>query len=326
MKFWKRSLSLLLTLCMLLNILPGSLFAVETRAETKAADEFYKIVHLDAGRKYYSPEVIKQYLDLMASNGFNQLELYMSDNQGFRFALNDMKITTTYGTYDLSKSLGNGYDQDYKSSHLNWYRPSLEPDGENYLTQDEMTDLISYARKRGIEIVPCINMPGHMGAILEEFPQFRYKTSQSSLDLENAEANAFALALLEKYVSYFESQGCKYYSIGGDEYAYDIGNDISICNSATYTDYIVPFMNRCAEIIIEHDMTPRAFNDFFGWNKDAMVSKDFQICYWADIANGGGLKHISDLIAMGYDKFINTNENWYFALGSAYYTLDSTSV
>ena len=108
-------------------------------AETQAADDTsyrYNIVHVDAGRKYFSPTSIKAIIDNAAEAGFNQVELYLSDNQGFRFALNDMTVTTSTGnTYDLSAALGDGYVADSKY-----------PDySGKYLTQDEMTDIIAYA-------------------------------------------------------------------------------------------------------------------------------------------------------------------------------------
>lgn len=149
-------------------------------AETQAADDTsyrYNIVHVDAGRKYFSPTSIKAIIDNAAEAGFNQVELYLSDNQGFRFALDDMTVTTSTGnTYDLSAALGDGYTaSDGKC-----------PDGsDKYLTQSEMTDIIAYAKSKNVEIVPCVNAPGHMGAILEEFSDFRYtsgwQTSKSSI-------------------------------------------------------------------------------------------------------------------------------------------------
>lgn len=73
-------------------------------------------------------------------------------------------------SYNLAEALGDGYSDGGKY-----------PDGSGqYLTQSEMDEIIDYANRKGIEIVPCINTPGHMGAILEEFPQFRYSGSKSS--------------------------------------------------------------------------------------------------------------------------------------------------
>lgn len=290
-------------------------------AETQAADDTsyrYNIVHVDAGRKYFSPTSIKAIIDNAAEAGFNQVELYLSDNQGFRFALDDMTVTTSTGnTYDLSAALGDGYTaSDGKC-----------PDGsDKYLTQSEMTDIIAYARSKNVEIVPCVNAPGHMGAILEEFSDFRYtsgwQTSKSSIDLGNAEAVAFALAITDKYAKYFASQGCKYYNIGADEYANDLSSmGFENMGSALYTKF-VEFMNSAADIIVGYGMTPRAFNDGFCYNKNeynsvtVAPSKAYEICYWSSGWNGYNVASAKTLSSNGY-KLINTNGDYYWVLGNS---------
>ena len=233
--------------------LEADLEAVLTVEATKEArdtsgDDFYKVVHLDAGRKYFSVENIKAIIDTMADVGYNQLELYLPDNQGFRFALDNMTITTSYGTYDLSLSLGDGYSDGSKY-----------PDGSgNYLTQDDMDTIIAYAKKNHIEIVPCINTPGHMGAILEEFSHFRYSGSQSSIDLENPEAVAFALAIVKKYAGYFAGKGCDFFNIGADEYANDLSSTMGFESLYTAGKYqrFVDYLNAAAQIVINEGMTP----------------------------------------------------------------------
>lgn len=289
-------------------------------AETQATDDTsyrYNIVHVDAGRKYFSPTSIKAIIDNAAEAGFNQVELYLSDNQGFRFALDDMTVTTSTGnTYDLSAALGDGYTaSDGKC-----------PDGsDKYLTQSEMTDIIAYAKSKNVEIVPCVNAPGHMGAILEEFSDFRYtsgwQTSKSSIDLGNAEAVAFALAITDKYAKYFASQGCKYYNIGADEYANDLSSmGFENMGSALYTKF-VEFMNSAADIIVGYGMTPRAFNDGFCYNKNeynsvtVAPSKAYEICYWSSGWGGYNVASAKTLSSNGY-KLINTNGDYYWVLGN----------
>ena len=228
-KLLKKSVSLLLALCMILSYVPGTVFAATgTNDSFGAAEGFYKVVHLDAGRKYISPTVIKQYIDAMCAAGYNQLTLYFSDNQGFRFKLDDMSLVVNGTDYTsrIESAIGNGYNQPSNGvGSGDHFRPSLEVEGSNYLTQTQMTDIIAYANSKGIDIVPAFDMPGHMGAILEAFTGFRYTgnsiQSKSTLNVDDAEARAFALALLQKYVNYFKSQGCDYFSICSDEFCYD---------------------------------------------------------------------------------------------------------
>lgn len=308
MKRVKKVLSLLLVLCMLFG-LTGNVYAAGETG-TSGDSDFYKIVHVDAGRKYFSPENIKKIIDNAAAAGFNQVELYLSDNQGFRFALDDMNVTTSTGnTYNLTPALGDGYSDGSKY-----------PDGSGkYLTQNEMTDIISYAAGKGIDIVPCINVPGHMGAILEEFTQFKYSGSNSSIDLENAEAVAFALAITEKYATYFASQGVKFYNLGADEYA----NDLStmgfqgLYTSGKYQKF-VDFLNSAAQIVIDHSMTPRAFNDGIYYNEDNTysINSKIQVCYWSCGWSGYNLASAQYLVNQGMDV-INTHGDYYWVLGNS---------
>lgn len=320
MRHVKKAISLLLVFIMLFTTPMTALATVSDNDNTMVVAEdsetFYKIVHVDAGRKYFSPESIKNLIDNAAESGFNQVELYLSDNQGFRFALDNMTIETEYGTYDLTPSLGDGYSQTVNDNK--------RPDGSNkYLTQSEMTDIIAYAKTKGIEIVPCINVPGHMGAILENFTDFRYKkgnsTSKSSISLDNEAAVAFALGLTKAYAQYFASQGVKYYNVGADEYANDLSSmGFEGMGSTLYTKF-VEFLNDAADIVIEEGMIPRAFNDGF-YYKDYNISvepnKAYEVCYWSSGWGGYDVAAASTIANKGH-KMINTAGGYYWILGGS---------
>ena len=336
MKRMKKSLSLLLVLCMLLSMLPTGVWAAQgTAAETNAAsaDSSYRIVQVDAGRKYWSVEVLKQLIDEMAKNHYNQLGLYFSDNQGFRFALNNMTFTVDGKNYDLSKALGNGIMQtgdrapvkteDPNQAH---FRPSHE---DKWLDETEMKEIISYARKKGIEIVPSFDMPGHMGAILNapDFEAFKYAgygtTTNSSFDVTNATAQKVMLAILERYVQFFAANGCRYFNICSDEFCYDIGHSTadSISNP-TLCRAIVSFMDEAAKVIVKAKMTPRAFSDYLyadsGYNYSEAYKK-YEILFWDKSTN------LAECQSRG-NKLINVDESCYYALNTAYYTSPDVSV
>ena len=332
MKFLKKSLSLLLVLCMLLGFLPVSLLVPEAKAAEP--DDFYKIVQVDAGRKYWSLGVLKELVDHMAINGYNQLGLYFSDNQGFRLKLDDMIVHANEEEYDLGKALGNGIYQLGQSSGAPMckdtdsaahFRPSLETVG-NYLTQAEMANLIQYAKNRGIEIVPTFDMPGHMGAILKQFPQFKIQynsgISNSTLDVTSTAAVNFALAILQKYVTFFADQGCKYFNICSDEFCYDLSNHANQ-TSQEATDKIVEFMDKAAQIIDGAGMIPRAYSDYMYMHSDGYTYSDaynkFEVIFW-DTTSSRTLEKVKAHNL----TIINGDEKAYYALGSKYYTDEST--
>ena len=80
---------------------PAVTLAEETSETAGSAetDSLYRIVHLDAGRKYFSVDSIKAILDTMDSAGYNYLELAVG-NDGMRFLLDDMSLTVGEQTYD----------------------------------------------------------------------------------------------------------------------------------------------------------------------------------------------------------------------------------
>lgn len=141
----------------------------------------YRAVMLDCGRKYFTFDQIKTLIDTMAQYGYNQLQLSFG-NGGCRFLLDTMDLT-----YVDSK-----LTSDYVRKQIIAGNGVFNGD-ESYLTQSEMTGIISYANSRGIEIVPMLNMPGHSKAI--DYAISGQK--DDSLDTTNESVRKFAFALLK---------------------------------------------------------------------------------------------------------------------------------
>lgn len=158
-----------------------------------------RIFHLDCGRKYFSKDWILSLIRELSWLEMNQLELDFSNGTGFRLGLDDMSLDVNGETLDLSVLLGGATDPD------------------SWLTQEEMDEIIETAGRYGIEIVPCLDTPGHMGWIFSKEGLDKY-SSNEELDVESEEATAFARALVGKFAQYFVSRGCTTFHIGGDEY------------------------------------------------------------------------------------------------------------
>ena len=236
----------------------------------------YQIILIDTARKYILPGILRRYIDRAAELGYNQIQLYFSDNQGFRLALDDMYVTTDMGQYDAAQALGDGY----ADTNLD-----MTPDGSGKTyTQDEIKHLIDYAADRGVEVVPAINTPGHMGAILEKFPQFRYRNSQgisrSSLDINNPEACAFAFGLLEKYLSFFELCGCRYFNLVADEFALDLDGMDGLYRDGDYPAFMA-YLQTAVSQVLKHHMIPRVFNDSLYMDDSTLSELDrrVEVCY-----------------------------------------------
>ena len=282
-------------------------------------DDYYRIVHLDCGRKYFSVDQIEAIIDAMYLNGFNQLQLAFG-NGGLRFVLEDMDLTA------VDESLTS---ENVKSAILegnnNYYEES--PDA---LTEKNMKEIIEHASAKGIEIVPLLNMPGHMNGLLssELFAAYRLDangTTTGSLNLNNEKAREVGLGLLELYLNWFAENGnSKYFNFGADEYAHEAQNPYFGWSGATVQySQLASYMNECISKIAEavsesknESMVARCFNDFVYYSGNAAVSKDVQVCYWSNQWSDSVYKEASELAKAGYN-LINTNQNWYYVPGTS---------
>lgn len=288
-------------------------------ARSTENDGFYRILHLDAGRKYFSVASIKAIIDNMASVGYNYLQLAVG-NDGLRFLLDDMSVTANDVTYtsDEVKAAIHAGNEVY--SNKNGVVASE-------LTQAEMNEIISYANAKGISIIPVINTPGHMNAVVTAMEQLgvegnSYNGSVSSIDITNAKAVNFTLALMQKYMDYFSARGSKLFNFGADEFANDIytsgGMGFGHLVEQNKYDEFVKYINNLAAKVINAGMTPVAFNDgmYYGYN-NADINKDIVVSYWSSGWNGSSgynLASASHIVAQGH-KMINTHGDWYYVLG-----------
>lgn len=314
MKKIKRALSLVLVFCMLCTMTVTG-FAADTTSGGQT--DFMKVVHLDAGRKYFSVDSIKKIIDNASADGYNYLELGVG-NDGLRFLLDDMSVTAngkTYSSEAVSKAIHAGNEVYYNFN-------------TDELTQSEMDEIISYAQSKNISIIPLINSPGHMDAILSAANSLTgttcsYDGSKRTIDVTNDTAVAFTQALIQKYVNYFADKGCKYFNMGADEYAndkYDSGSMGfgNLQNTGKYS-YFVKYVNQMAAMIKNAGMTPMAFNDGIYFNNNTSsgtFNTDIVISYWSCGWSGYTPMSASKLTDMGF-KLINTHGDYYWVLGKS---------
>lgn len=314
----KKVLSLILAVVMVVSLLPISAFASgDSKASTADNTDYYKILHLDCGRKYFSKDWIIALLNEMKADGYNQLQLAFG-NDGLRFLLNDMSFTangTTYSHKTVVSKVEAGNKLQNNSGDARW------------LTQTEMDEIIAAAKEKGIEIVPLLNLPGHANTILD-IADDTYNASGSNNTLNvasNEEARNFGMAIFKKYVDYFAGKGCKFFNFGADEYANDVYGpsdsrfSFSQLNSTQYSTF-VSFINELAAYIKTKDvngvkMTPRAFNDGLYYNnQNVTIDTDIQCCYWSSGWDTYKVVSAATIAKKGH-SMINTHGDFYYVLG-----------
>ena len=173
----------------------------------------YRGVHLDCARHYFPVAVVKQYLDLLALHGCNQLHWHITDDQGWRFEVKALPDLAAKGSIRQQTVIGRNtglYDG--------------QPYG-GYYTQDECREIVRYAAERYIHVIPEIDLPGHMQAALHVYPNLGctggpypvwqvWGVSEDVLCAGNPDVLTFIKTVLGELCDVFPS---RLIHIGGDE-------------------------------------------------------------------------------------------------------------
>ena len=173
----------------------------------------YRGMHLDCSRHFYKASFVKQYIDMIALHNMNRFHWHLTDDQGWRFAVDKYPKLATIASQRNGTMLG--------------HCPNVidhTPYG-GYYTDEEIKDIIKYAADRYITIIPEIDMPGHMMAVLAAYPELgctggpyetamRWGIFEDILCAGNPKSYEFLEAVLDKVCDLFPS---RYIHIGGDE-------------------------------------------------------------------------------------------------------------
>ena len=177
----------------------------------------YRGMHLDVSRHFFDANEVKKYIDIMAIHKLNVLHWHLTDDQGWRLEIKKYPQLTEHGAIRKQTIIGHGRDRKgYDNT----------PYGEGfYYTQDQVKEIIDYAAAKGIEIIPEIDLPGHMLAALACFPELgctggpydvwgRWGIADDVLCVGKEETMKFLEDVLAEVADIFPSE---YVHIGGDE-------------------------------------------------------------------------------------------------------------
>ena len=184
-------------------------------------------MHLDVSRHFFSVDYLKKMLDLMAFYKFNKFHLHLTDDQGWRIEIKKYPLLTEQGAW---RTFNN---QDSACMSLAKENPDfiidpkhiIQKDGKTlyggFYTQEQMKDVVAYAAARHIDIIPEIDMPGHMMAAIDAY-------NYLSCDGKSAFGELFSIPICpclpatyqfaeDVYSEIMDIFPSKYLHIGGDE-------------------------------------------------------------------------------------------------------------
>lgn len=178
----------------------------------------YRGFMLDVSRHFFTVKEVKRVLDLMSYYKLNKFHWHLTDDQGWRIEIKKYPKLTTIGA-----TAPNSRFTDMYSCTQYWIN---KPYGPYYYTQEEMKDVVAYAKERHIEVIPEIDMPGHFVAALAAYPEYSCHPayaptvwttggiSSDVLNVANPDAVQFVKDILTELIGIFPSETIH---IGGDE-------------------------------------------------------------------------------------------------------------
>lgn len=182
--------------------------------EIKDAPRFsYRGMHLDVGRHFFDVTFIKKYIDLLALHKMNTFHWHLTEDQGWRIEIKKYPKLTEIGSIRKETMVGHYRDQKWDG----------KPYGGFY-TQAEVKDIVEYAKKRYVTIIPEIELPGHSLAALAAYPNLGCTPGPFEVGTKwgviydvfcpKEETFTFLQDVLTEVMALFPSE---YIHIGGDE-------------------------------------------------------------------------------------------------------------
>lgn len=249
---------------------------------------------LDIARKHFTAAWIEDRVRELGDLKFNQLGLHFSDDQGFRIQ---------------------------SDTH-----PEIV--SKEHLSKAEVRKIIDLAASRHITVVPEIDSPGHLGAVLAVHPDLQLRNvngvaTRGAVDISKPAAAELIDQLLNEYADLFPGA---YWHVGGDEYqALTVANPAASYpqlaaaatkaygSGASVADLATGWLNDRAAVVRGHKRIPRAWNDGFFRGGTVQADGDLQVAYWT--GKEIGARPPVEYLSTGR-KLINYNDEFlYYVLG-----------
>lgn len=251
-----------------------------------------RALHIDIGRKYFSCEWIKQRIREMSLLRLNTLQLHFSENEGFTF--------------------------------VSERHPEVM--SEEYLSRDEIDEILEEARKYHVTIIPSLDSPGHLGHALRTHQEWLLKDkdgnpAKGALDITNPDARAFVIDLIEEYAELFKDS--PFFHIGGDEFidfenfsaypqlALFAQNTLGIADGEGIDAYI-DYINEIATLLENKGFVVRAWND--GLYRSNLIQRvnpksSIQITYWTKWH--ANMATVQTVLEKGHE-IVNVNDAFFY--------------
>ena len=249
----------------------------------------YRGMHLDVARHFFSVDEVKRYIDLLAMHKLNVFHWHLTDDQGWRIEIKKYPKLTEIGSIRKHTMVKKNFDQ-YDNT----------PYG-GYYTQDQIRDIVNYAKERFITIIPEVDLPGHMVAALASYPslgctggpyevQGVWGVHPDVLCAGKEETYEFVTDVLSEVIELFPS---RYIHIGGDECPKDRWKKCPLCQAR--------IQKLGLKTDKEHTAEERLQSYFMTRVEKFLNENDRQIIGWDEILEGGAAPNATVMSWRGTD-------------------------
>ena len=266
----------------------------------------YRGVMLDVCRHFFTVAEVKHFIDMAAIHKINVFHWHLTEDQGWRIKIKKYPNLVNIGSKRKETIVG-------RNRYSNVF--DAVPYG-GYYTQNEIKDIVKYAAERYIEVIPEIDMPGHMVAALASYPHLgcrdekfevrtRWGISKDVLCPGKESTFEFIEGVLEEVVSLFPSQ---YIHYGGDECPRDRWKECPHCQKRIQEEGLKDenelqsyFMHRVEKFLAKHN------RKVVGWDEIIYggINKSATIMLWND-------KNRAKAVSLGNDVILTPKYYCYF--------------
>ena len=280
----------------------------------------WRAMMLDESRHLKGKRVVKDLLDHMAFLKMNVFHWHLTDDQGWRLEIKRYPKLMEIAAFRDSSEIGGWHTNRFDG----------KPHG-GYYTQEDVKEIVSYAAKRHIQIVPEIEMPGHATAVVAAYPEVgvlehpirvpcKFGVNSSVFNVADDQTIEFIHHILEEVFALFPS---RVIHIGGDEIHFEewkasreINRFMRQKNLKNYNDLQLYFTNQMSHFFQNHQRSMMGWNDIMGKNihewsdegnsQSGSLSKDAIVHFWK-----GDSSLMADALVNGYNIVNSTHSYTY---------------
>lgn len=273
-------------------------------------------MHLDCSRHFFNIEEVRKYVDYLAMHKMNRFHWHLTDDQGWRMESKKYPLLTEKAAWRVDRS-----SDDWDNRKPIDRAAGETPTYGGFYTQEQIKDLVAYAAKRGVVVIPEIEIPGHSSEVFAAYPELSclgkeqevtpggyYPTDMATCYCAgNEQVFTFLEGIIDETIELFPN--APYIHIGGDEVDKRFWRECPKCQARMRAeglknvDELQSYFVKRMEKYINGKGLP-----IIGWDEilEGGLAPNATVMSWRGIAGG------IEAARQGHDVIMTPNSHLYF--------------